>query len=368
MSLPKPLQFDLFAPLLTDFQLRDQREIMERPFFSLSKKKRLTNIEYVGTDGVSYVKVEPGPAGMPTIWDADILIWAASQLTKQKNDRVNDIPRTLRFLPHDLLRSIGRDTGGAQYERLRQAMQRLKTATVTTNVRGAKTTKKHVFSWIESWKDETNNQTALSHGMEITVSDWFYEGVLMEGGVLTINPDYFTLTGGRERWLYRVARKHAGGAGPEGFAMKFSTLFDKSGAEGEFRRFKFEILKIVREDTLPDFRLSTEQSDGPDPMLRIRSRATLPAAAKPASKSPAKSHPAPATAKSPVPDAAGHGYDASRDLLDSTRERIRRDFPGLDIHYVQREFDEWLLSRGQPQNYGIAFYGFCRTVHKRHKP
>ena len=29
-------------------------------------------------------------------------------------------------------------------------------------------------------------------------------------GVLTIHPDYFILKGGIERWLYRVARKHAG--------------------------------------------------------------------------------------------------------------------------------------------------------------
>ena len=32
----------------------------------------------------------------------------------------------------------------------------------------------------------------------------------MKGGVLTIHEDYFLLTGGIERWLYRVARKHAG--------------------------------------------------------------------------------------------------------------------------------------------------------------
>jgi plasmid replication initiation protein len=47
--------------------------------------------------------------------------------------------------------------------------------------------------------------------MSLTLSDWFYEGILMDGGLLSIDPVYFTITGGRERWLYRVARKHAGG-------------------------------------------------------------------------------------------------------------------------------------------------------------
>ena len=56
----------------------------------------------------------------------------------------------------------------------------------------------------------------------------------------------FSITGGRERWLYRVARKHAGGAGEEGFTISLPTLFGKSGAEGTYRRFKFEILAIAR--------------------------------------------------------------------------------------------------------------------------
>jgi plasmid replication initiation protein len=46
--------------------------------------------------------------------------------------------------------------------------------------------------------------------MTITLPDWLYDGVVQKGGVLTIHEDYFLLTGGIGRWLYRVARKHAG--------------------------------------------------------------------------------------------------------------------------------------------------------------
>ena len=81
--------------------------------------------------------------------------------------------------------------------------------------------------------------------MTLTLSDWFYEGILMDGGLLSIDPVYFSITGGRERWLYRVARKHAGGAGEEGFAISLPTLFEKSGAEGTYRRFKFEMQAIA---------------------------------------------------------------------------------------------------------------------------
>ena len=47
---PSP-EFDLFIPALGDLSLRDQREVMERPFFSLQKRKRLKPIEYRSPDG-----------------------------------------------------------------------------------------------------------------------------------------------------------------------------------------------------------------------------------------------------------------------------------------------------------------------------
>ena len=34
-------RLDLFVPCITDLPLRDTRETMERPFFSLAKRKRL---------------------------------------------------------------------------------------------------------------------------------------------------------------------------------------------------------------------------------------------------------------------------------------------------------------------------------------
>lgn len=44
-------QLDLFVPILSNLELRDARDTMERPFFSLSKSKRLTPIQYASPDG-----------------------------------------------------------------------------------------------------------------------------------------------------------------------------------------------------------------------------------------------------------------------------------------------------------------------------
>ncbi|WP_366499755.1 replication initiator protein A [Sphingopyxis sp.] len=64
------------------------------------------------------------------------------------------------------------------------------------------------------WLDPIDRRAYRAiQGMTLELSNWFWEGVLMKGGVLSIDRAYFDITGGRERWLYRVARKHAGGAG-----------------------------------------------------------------------------------------------------------------------------------------------------------
>jgi plasmid replication initiation protein len=270
-------QFDLFVPVISDLPLRDQRETMERPFFSLSKRKRLSPIEYVSPDRSIWVEVNAVPKyGMATIWDADVLIWAASVLAELQGRGVNDIPRTLNFHPYDLLRTIQRETGGVNYDRLREALARLQSTTIRTNIRATGKRKVRQFSWIESWSEVTDEETGITRGMSLTLADWLHEGILMEGGVLAIHPDYFGITGGRERWLYRVARKHAGGNGGEGFTISLPTLFEKSGAEGTYRRFKFELQRIAKEDALPQFHLKwLERAKPAEPALLMVRRSDL---------------------------------------------------------------------------------------------
>ena len=105
--------------------------------------------------------------------------------------------------------TIGRETGGRQYQLLREALGRLQSTTIVTNIRVKRGKKQRQFSWIEGWTDLVDDDGKQSRGMTLTLSDWFYEGRLMDGSLLAIDPVYFSITGGRERWLYRVARKHA---------------------------------------------------------------------------------------------------------------------------------------------------------------
>src|SRR5438105_4702493 len=117
------LQPELFTANFADIPVRDQRDTMERPFFSLAKKPRLTPIDYRVGDVCVEVTANP-KFGMATIWDADILIWASTQVTEAL-DRGLAPDRNIRFHPHNLLKSIRRSAGGEDYRRLRAALDRL---------------------------------------------------------------------------------------------------------------------------------------------------------------------------------------------------------------------------------------------------
>ena len=365
-------QFDLFLPNIVDLKFRDQKDTMERPFFSLSKSKRMKSIEYQNDNDGIFVTVLPHQDyGMATIWDADVLIWAASVLSDMKNRRLNEIPRELKFQPHDLLKVIGRSTGGKDYAQLRGALDRLKSTIINTNIRAARGTKHITFSWIDQWEDLVDSRTKESRGLTLTLSDWFYRGVTEEGGVLSIDPAYFSISGGRERWLYRVARKHAGGNGAEGFAISMPTLFEKSGAEGTYRRFKFEMQRIVARNDLPGFLLTASQGEG-EPILHMVRRNQLSEAEQVAWQSnprPSRPRPAPAADRSPGPPPLPLLRPLPRTLSDRGIERIRADFPGWDVYALKAEFDTWIDqdSARQPKDYEAAFYGFVRQHHQRNQ-
>jgi plasmid replication initiation protein len=139
---------EIFRAAYADIPIRDQRDTMERPFFSLAKKPRRTPIVY----DVNGIKVTVYPVkefGIATIWDADILIWIATQIT-EAIDRGGEPSRTVQFHPYNLLKGIRRHTGGDQYKKLLDALRRLHNTSVETNIR-QRGTKGRAFHWIEEW-------------------------------------------------------------------------------------------------------------------------------------------------------------------------------------------------------------------------
>ncbi|MCB9942808.1 MAG: replication initiator protein A [Geminicoccaceae bacterium] len=244
---------------------RDQRDLMERPFFSLAKRPRVTPILYRAADVEVQVLGMP-EHGMATIWDADVLIWAASQLVAAGNAGLTT-SRFFRFTPYQLLRAIGRPTGKRQYMLLKSALARLQSTVVATTIRNGPHWRRRQFSWINEWEEMTTRAGRVE-GMEFVLPEWFYNSVIDRSLVLTIDPAYFRLTGGIERWLYRVARKHAGHQ-RDGWAFEISHLHRKSGSLARPSDFALDLRRIAARQPLPGYHLSIRR-EGRCELLRIR--------------------------------------------------------------------------------------------------
>ncbi|MBG0809914.1 replication initiator protein A [Methylosinus sp. H3A] len=245
-------QLELFRALSGDLAPRDAQDLMAYPFFSLAKSKRIKPIDF--RMGEIVIKVEASVEhGMATIWDADVLIWAASQIV-QARDRGLRTSRLMASTPYEILTFTGRTTSARDYHRLKAALDRLQATSVVTSIRQPAERRRHRFSWINEWK-ETADANGRPLGVELILPDWFYAGVLDNALVLTIDRAYFSLTGGLERWLYRLVRKH-GGSQRGGWSFDFEHLHAKSGALSPLKHFAFDLRDIVRRQPLPNYRLS----------------------------------------------------------------------------------------------------------------
>ena len=131
------------------------------------------------------------------------------------------------------------------------ALERLATTTISTSIRAAKKGRDSRFSWLDEWSVEVDPVTEKPIALKIVLSNWVYEGIINEKSVLTMHPDYFQLSGGLERALYRIARKHAGDQ-EEGWTCRVAVLHEKSGSDSAPKEFARMLRKVVEADDLPD--------------------------------------------------------------------------------------------------------------------
>ena len=254
-------QLELFHAFTGALPARDMQDLMAYPFFSLAKSKRIVPIDFRAGDVT--VRVE-GTAehGLATIWDADILIWAASQIVEARDAGIRS-SRLMAATPYEILLFIGRGTSLRDYQRLKAALDRLQSTSVATSLRQAHARRLHRFSWINEWKERADGQ-GRPLGIELILPDWFYAGVLDASLVLTLDANYFRLTGGIERWLYRLVRKH-GGWQREGWRFDFRHLYQKSGSLARFSDFACDLRRIVARQPLPGYTLALSRpAHGPE--------------------------------------------------------------------------------------------------------
>ena len=260
-----------FQALPGNLAARDSQDLMAYPFFSLAKSKRVVPIRFRTRD-VSLTVEGTHEHGMATIWDADVLIWAASQIVEARDQGI-PTSRLMVARPYEILRFVGRGTSLRDYERLKAALDRLQSTTIATSIRQSTARRQHRFSWINEWREQADTM-GRPQGLSLILPDWFYASLLDSKLILTIDPVYFTLTGGIERWLYRLVRKHAGRQ-LEGWRFGLDHLHAKSGSTMRASDFARYVRDIATRQALPGFSLHVEQNKNQQVLRFERARRTV---------------------------------------------------------------------------------------------
>lgn len=290
-------QLSFFSPGIYDAPLKDDVNLMDVAPFSLGKTKRGGVIRYELKDCLITVDGSAS-AGLATVFDYDIFLHMVSSLAeamreyqiKQGKGLRPELPaRVYRPSAAHILRFCQRASGGKQYKDLESALDRLQgTRIKIVNLSDGKRREVVAMPLIQTFKIISKTASGNIDVVEIGVPDWVYNGVVRQRGapqILTLNPQYFLITQGIGRYIYRLARK-AAGKGEARYSL--SEVHKRSGSLQALPQFAQKVRQFVAQTQMfpfPDYELvlisgkreeilvmRARQSDAP---LRSSESATL---------------------------------------------------------------------------------------------
>lgn len=266
MTDGKIIQGDLFSfdsPLMSGLQ--GERSLMAYPFFALAKTVWTKPLVYK-TDSVS-IEIGPGPKGIATIYDKEILLYIASLLVA-KLDAGQAVSQDFYFTANDLFRVTGVNSSSRSYRRLSDALERLQGTQIKTDIEAGGEGEAGFFSWLEAARlhyTKNDNGERRLKAVRVRLCDWLFRAILRDRHVLEYAPSYFQL-GPVERRLYEVARSSCvDGA----VSITLEKLRLQLGYQSSSRHFKAILKSVIESDSIPGFTFSIANQDG-DAGLRSR--------------------------------------------------------------------------------------------------
>jgi hypothetical protein len=232
--------------------IRDVMELMEVPFVSLSKN-RTAPIIYESPNGKSKVRISCHPP-----YHVASIYFVSSKLQETINFASDIPPRTLIVSRNELIKAIYRHAGKTTDSEIEAALNRLRSTFIETTIHNEDYRYKGGFGFLDNW-GYTERKDIKE--FRITLSEWLYEITCSKGALLKVHPEYFKITSGLKRFLYRTARKHVGNKN-EGWTFSIETLHEKSGSEQELKKFKYDLKKAVKNNDIPGYFLDWVEKDG----------------------------------------------------------------------------------------------------------
>lgn len=252
-------QQDFFVPSIYDVPLKDDISLMDIAPFRLSKRYQNKAVTVTYQVKGAEITVESTPSGMATIYDYDIVLMMISELTKRAEDwrKGHAPPPDHYFAPSvpDILKFCRRSTHGAAYADVEAALDRL----MGTNIKIATPKNDHrrsgSFGLIDGYETLSRTKTKRLSQVSIGIPNWIYDGIVRDDKptVLTYNPDYFLLSSGVDKFLYRLARKAAGSTEA---VYNLRDIHRNSGSQNSFKGFMRTVRTRVAKNDLPDYDLS----------------------------------------------------------------------------------------------------------------
>lgn len=323
-------QGDFFVCDIFDAVPKGDMASMEHPIFSISTKpdRRIRRYE----SGENFVEITPSVKGLATVHDRDVLIYCISQCIAALNQG-REVSRVIRFKGFDLLTATNRPTGGESYARLKDALERLRGTSISTNITTGDIEVIDGFGLIEAFRIVREARDGRMQDVEITLSDWVFNAI-RHREVLTLHRDYFRLRKPLERRIYELARKHCGQK--KEWKIGLEKLQAKCGSSSTAKEFRRLVTNIVHQDEqfghMPDYGLHLEN----DMIIFTNRRSDEP---------------------KPLPPAL-----AAIRLDPEAYHDARTVAPGWDVHALEQEWRSWMaeMDSDLPRNPTKAFVGFCR--------
>lgn len=230
-------------------KVKGDRNTMVFAFFSLTKDKTTELPLY--DDGRTRIEVVGTRHGVATIWDKEILVYAASLLAEKMNRGEEPTPRIV-FTAHDFFLATGSTTGGGNYERIEESLVRLSSTLVRTNIETGGEGEDRGFGWISDYRilyRRSRDGKKTMRAVEVTLCDWLFRAIVKDRHLLTYTPRYFELSPLAKR-LYEIARSGP----PQGFRIALPKLLVRVGAQQTLRRFKSVLKEYAdHKKSIPDY-------------------------------------------------------------------------------------------------------------------
>ena len=242
-------QGDFFIADILDAIPKGDMASMEHPLFAL--KAGDMRVRTYERNGVT-VTIKPGHDGCATIHDKDVWIYCISQLVEAMNRGREDVGRVVRFTAYDFLVTTNRRTDGDSYERMKDALDRLRGTSVNTDIETDGFREARGFGLVDSWR-VVEEKARRMVAVEVTLPEWLWRSVKAKH-VLTLSRDYFRIRKPLDRRIYELARKHCG-AQPK-WRVSIKTLYEKSGSTDALRKFRAAAKALAESNELPDYRMA----------------------------------------------------------------------------------------------------------------